>query len=184
MGWRPGQGVGPRTYKDQPKKASRKGKNADFQDESNTFLENATVESVDLTSKVYGCPLPPPGALPKGSEEDEESSDSEIEDLDANVLFAPEDMESPLCNPKENTYGLGYKGLDRNALSAGHGHIDLFSSSLKFRVEDKKMNIKGEVSILNISRNYSFPVQGVSKLTVNFTVVNISIHITPTAEAS
>ncbi|ODM95781.1 G patch domain-containing protein 1 [Orchesella cincta] len=64
--------------------------------------------------------------------------------IDAEALLAPDDVRSLLCNPKQNTFGLGYKGLDRNTLTPASGHVDLFGSKLKFRVENKNLSISGQ----------------------------------------
>lgn len=155
MGWRPGQGVGPRiskTKKDKSTKSKDKAKDQEIEKPSIVDLETDVDMEKLVSQKVYGCQLP--AEFKKPAESSEES------DLEEDVLYAPEDVESPLCNPKENSFGLGYKGLER--MSAGMGaHIDLFGTPLKFsstssggRVMDSKkmgkgssaVNVTGEVS--------------------------------------
>lgn len=84
MGWKPGQGTGPRVSR---KEKKRTGK------------------------KIYGCMLPP-GADENQPQSESDSSDSDL-DWD-NITFAPNDYEPFLCTPKENTFGIGHVGLDRN----------------------------------------------------------------------
>jgi G patch domain-containing protein 1 len=140
MGWRPGQGVGPRVAKKSGKKKDKR-KEKDI-DKPTIVDEDIDMESIS-TQKVYGCQLPT--GFQKDENEDEDSTDPEI---DADVLYAPEDVESPLCNPKENRFGLGYKGLER--LSGPTGHVDLFGKQLKFGKVDGKnkkpdVHVTGEV---------------------------------------
>lgn len=150
MGWRPGQGVGPRVLRKKDKESKQSRKTMDKKDDE---IDKPTIVDDDMdieklsNQKVYGCQLP--AELSAKKNDDEESSD---EDIDADVLYAPEDVESPLCNPKENSFGLGYKGLER--MTGPTGHIDLFGKQLKFRdvpggSGDKKTgnktNVTGEV---------------------------------------
>ncbi|XP_076469895.1 G patch domain-containing protein 1-like [Babylonia areolata] len=98
MGWKEGQGIGPRV---KIKKKKKKKQN--------------TAPGV----KIYGCSLPP------RSDEDDES---DLSDLDLqNVTFAPKDVTPVSLTSKDNVHGLGYRGLDpRSALPATH--ISLFDS--------------------------------------------------------
>lgn len=95
MGWKPEQGVGPRLTKAEKK------------------LRKKTQEYVQ---KVYGCQLPTNVESKKDAEESDES------DLDINldeITFAPDDYKSYVLELKQNTFGLGYKGMDRkNILSS------------------------------------------------------------------
>lgn len=87
MGWKPGQGVGPRITKKE-KKIQRKHEKS--------------------VKKVYGCSLPTNVA-----KSDSESSESEF-DIDLNdITFAPDDYQPYVVNPKQNAFGLGYEGMDR-----------------------------------------------------------------------
>ncbi|XP_029001004.1 G patch domain-containing protein 1 [Betta splendens] len=99
MGWREGQGVGPRV-----KRKARRLKN-------------------DGGSKVHGCSLPP-----EGSEESEENDDNE-EFAPENVTFAPKDVTPVDFSPRLGVQGLGYRGLDPGLALLGREaaeHIDLF----------------------------------------------------------
>lgn len=60
-------------------------------------------------------------------------------------LFAPDDVPNFVTQPKENFFGIGYKGLDRNMLLSGH--VNLFEpSSLQLKdvgkSKSKKKNLK------------------------------------------
>lgn len=120
MGWKPGQGVGPRVSKaekiDSRKKEKAKG------------------------SKIYGCAAAPPSSR-KTIEDDDDEDD---EDLDENITFAPEDVATFLCKPKDNVFGIGYVGLNKDPIL---GHINLFETShLKLQEKNKKVNIRGQVN--------------------------------------
>ncbi|XP_046552577.1 LOW QUALITY PROTEIN: G patch domain-containing protein 1-like [Haliotis rubra] len=98
MGWKEGQGVGPRARK----KTKKKKRNSELKKASSV--------------KVYGC------ALPQSSSSVEESDDEALQ----NVTFAPKDRNPVSLKAKDNVHGLGYSGLNpRNALPSGH--INLFS---------------------------------------------------------
>ena len=139
MGWRPGQGVGPKFRK----KSKRKEKPEPIEPVAEPEQEEDDAEAV--AARKYGCALPP-GVGGRGSDSESDSSGDENIPLS---LIAPEDVNSPLYHPKENTFGLGYKGLDRNALLSGK--VDLFGPSLKFRVENRNMNIAGEVKLTSLN---------------------------------
>ncbi|XP_044517383.1 G patch domain-containing protein 1 [Gracilinanus agilis] len=100
MGWKEGQGVGPRV-----KRKPRRQK---------------PVPGV----KIYGCALPPTGS--EGSEDDDDDDDDYLPD---NVTFAPKDVTPVDFTPKDNVHGLAYKGLDpQKALFGTSGeHFDFFS---------------------------------------------------------
>ncbi len=106
MGWKPGQGVGPRLSRKHKKK------------------------NIQSTKRLFGPSLAPgPSSRP-----DESSSDSDGEEVDPlykDYLFAPDDIPNFVAKPKENMFGIGYKGLERgNVLGGGSisssGHINLF----------------------------------------------------------
>ncbi|XP_067651319.1 G patch domain-containing protein 1-like [Haliotis asinina] len=91
MGWKEGQGVGPRARKKTRKRISE--------------LKKAP------GVKVYGC------ALPQSSSSLEESDDEALQ----NVTFAPRDRNPVSLKAKDNVHGLGYSGLNpQNALPSGH----------------------------------------------------------------
>lgn len=84
MGWKPGQGVGPRVDMETRRQERR---------------------------RTYGCEPPP------GTEAAEDDEDSENDDLDlANLSFAPLDIQPYIAQPKKDTFGLGYVGLDRHSV--------------------------------------------------------------------
>ncbi|XP_015191144.1 PREDICTED: G patch domain-containing protein 1 homolog [Polistes dominula] len=89
MGWRPGQGIGNRVTKKEKIKAKQQ------------------IEKV----KVYGC------SLPKNQEKEIDNNyDSDDENLD--ITFAPDDYEPFRSKGKDNYFGIGYSGLNRqNVLS-------------------------------------------------------------------
>ncbi|KAF0307685.1 G patch domain-containing protein 1 [Amphibalanus amphitrite] len=97
MGWRPGQGIGPRITKKEKKRQK----------------------------KVYGCALPP-GAEPTAAAPSDSDSDSDWDSALREVLLAPDDFEAPLVRPKHDHMGLGYRGLDRHSvLGAAAGDTTL-----------------------------------------------------------
>ena len=83
-----------------------------------------------------------------------ESSDEDeniIEEQYKDFLFAPDDVPNFVAKPKENLFGIGYRGLDRG--SNVLGHVNLFAGTstevLKFDNADKmkkgrKMKITGQ----------------------------------------
>nr|CAD7447131.1 unnamed protein product [Timema bartmani] len=125
MGWKPGQGVGPRVSKGEKQRIRQ--------------------ENERILGRVYGCSSEPQQArgvcaltAPQSSNGDT-SSDEDISEL----TFAPDDYEVLVCRPKDNSWGLGYTGLDhRPILSA---HIDLFSpSAFIMKDKGKKVSISGQ----------------------------------------
>ncbi|XP_051485528.1 G patch domain-containing protein 1 isoform X1 [Apus apus] len=77
----------------------------------------------DPAVKVYGCALPP--GLSEGSEDEEDQYQPE------NVTFAPKDVMPVDLTPKENVFGLGYKGLDPSQALfgvSGREHLNLFTA--------------------------------------------------------
>ncbi|KAK9502703.1 hypothetical protein O3M35_011417 [Rhynocoris fuscipes] len=86
MGWKPGQGIGPRLSKLQKKKEKLKNK-----------------------VKIYGC------SLPNQTTESDEDEDL-LENFDTNQLFAPEEHELLFLHPKTDTLGMDYTGLEKNSL--------------------------------------------------------------------
>lgn len=138
MGWRPGKGVGPRIDKGakRPKVSSPKTVSSEID-----LPETIEAELSSKGNKLYGCSLPP--EFMRQNEPDSDSSSDEIEG--AKTLLAPDDVNSLLCNPKENTFGLGYKGLDRNTLTSSKNDMGLYGTKLKFRVENKNLSISGQV---------------------------------------
>lgn len=134
MGWKPGQGVGPRITRKEKKKQKK---------------QNDKI-------KIYGC------ALPQSTRTKEESDSEDSDNSSEDIMFAPDDYEpfryivisnysshiihetNCRCNPKDNYFGLGYNGLDRQpVLSAGH--INLFEvPAFKMQEKNKKLSIRGQ----------------------------------------
>ncbi|TKS65733.1 G patch domain-containing protein 1 [Collichthys lucidus] len=107
MGWKEGQGVGPRVKR----KARR--------------------QQADGGSRVYGCVLPP-----AGSEDSQDGDDDDEEFAPDNVTFAPKDVTPVDFTPKVGVQGLGYRGLDPGLALLGRGgseHIDLFRPKAETR---------------------------------------------------
>ena len=82
----------------------------------------------------------------ESSDEDENVIDEQYKDF----LFAPDDIPNFVAKPKENLFGIGYKGLDRGSNVLGHVNLFAGTSSevLKFDNADKskkgrKMKITG-----------------------------------------
>ncbi|XP_054627023.1 G patch domain-containing protein 1 isoform X2 [Dunckerocampus dactyliophorus] len=110
MGWKPGQGVGPRV-----KRRARR-------------------QHTDSTARVYSCAPPPTGS--EGSEEEEDDDEEFAPD---NVTFAPKDVSAVDFTPRTGLQGLGYSGLDPALALQARGaneHIDLFKphSDLRSRL--------------------------------------------------
>jgi hypothetical protein len=124
LGWRHGKGLGP--------SKSRKHK---IRKDTKTTEASQGNSSETTGEKIYTCMMPENFQPRRGDSESESD-----EDLDHIVL--PDDNEDVLCNPKENLFGLGYSGLDRNTLSFGNNNL---LDSLKFRVQNKNLSIRGEV---------------------------------------
>lgn len=118
MGWKPGQGVGPRISKTEKKKSS----------------------------KLYGCSLPDQEEVLKSNAEISNDDDSDCDYIPENMTFAPDDYEPYIVKPKDNFFGLGYSGLDRRPVLSSH--VNLFeTSSLVMKDKQKKVSIKGQVSL-------------------------------------
>ncbi|CAG2063027.1 unnamed protein product [Timema podura] len=129
MGWKPGQGVGPRVSKGEKQRIRQ--------------------ENERISGRVYGCSsepqqgMPPPALSsdwrsPQSSNGDT-SSDEDLSEL----TFAPDDYEVLVCRPKDNIWGLGYTGLDHRPILSTH--IDLFSpSAFIMKDKGKKVSISGQ----------------------------------------
>jgi G patch domain-containing protein 1 len=100
MGWRQGQGIGPRLT------SKQKAKHA------------------EANQRMFGCPMPPS----QQGKNDSSSSDDDDDQIDPKYkayLFAPDDVPEFVAKPKDNLFGIGYRGLDRSTL-IGSGHVSLF----------------------------------------------------------
>nr|CAG4643718.1 EOG090X013U [Lepidurus arcticus] len=128
MGWNPGQGVGERV----------------------THREKKTRAKKLANTKVYGCLLPPESAPPSGSEKNEEpgveeESDDETDiELDAQILYAPDDIPPFLVQPKENAFGLGYVGLAPKTAEKNDRKRLLFEPTLSITDKNKRLRIAGQ----------------------------------------
>lgn len=131
MGWKPEQGTGPRLTKLEKRRMKEEYKKTGV--------------------KVYGC------ALPRDADKEEQSGKdspcSTDDEDDAQLSFAPDDLGPFLCKPKDNSFGLGYKGLDRRPVLSSH--IDLFTPTpLRMEEKKKKVLITGQVIIVLDTANF------------------------------
>ena len=92
--------------------------------------------------KVYGCMLPP-----SPDSEDDIDDETFLSDL----TYAPKDTTAIYLSVKDNTHGLGYRGLNpRSALPSAH--LNLFEPpAIK---KSGRKGIKGQVCILNTHGHY------------------------------
>ncbi|XP_037068930.1 LOW QUALITY PROTEIN: G patch domain-containing protein 1-like [Pollicipes pollicipes] len=109
MGWRPGQGIGPRVTRAEKKQQQ----------------------------KVYGCARPPGADSAVAADSD---SDSDSDAALREVLLAPDDSEAPLVRPKDDLFGLGYRGLERRAV-LGPPSGD---PTLRYRDAKGKLAVRGQ----------------------------------------
>lgn len=116
MGWRPGQGIGPRITKCEKVRTKRRNDKV----------------------KIYGCSLP--SQVDNVEETDSESGEDATED----ILFAPDDYQPFICNPKDNYFGIGYSGLDRRPVLSGHVNLFEEPTSFKLQEKNKKLSIRGQ----------------------------------------
>ncbi|XP_051172526.1 G patch domain-containing protein 1 homolog [Leptopilina boulardi] len=115
MGWKPGQGIGPRLTK----------------------REKANVKKQNEKVKVYTCYMPTQKKQYETS--DSESSDDEYSE----IKFAPDDYEPFRINPKDNFFGIGYTGLDKRPVLSGH--INLFEpQTFCLEEKNKKFSVTGQ----------------------------------------
>lgn len=138
MGWRPGKGVGPKI--DRRDKAKRARFSSKVEKSMSNIRAEPESDEGSTTERFYGCSMPPE-LIRQGNDSSETDEDVE----EAKALLAPDDVNALLCNPKENSFGLGYRGLDRNTLTPAGDHVDLFGTKLKFRMENKNLSISGQV---------------------------------------
>ncbi|KAK7072915.1 G patch domain-containing protein 1 [Halocaridina rubra] len=90
LGWKPGQGVGPRVKLSQKKVANEE------------------------TKKIYGCQRPQDKGSGSDEDLDEEDCDPHVTFAPNDVETLH------LSNPKSDQFGLGYKPLDRTSVLGGH----------------------------------------------------------------
>ncbi|XP_058833316.1 G patch domain-containing protein 1 homolog [Topomyia yanbarensis] len=151
MGWREGQGIGDRQSKAEKKKAKERNRKEEY------------------VMKMYGCNLPGERATTENSESDSDVSDYE-------VTFAPDDFDPLVAAIKDNTFGMGYSGLERQlgSSSSMHNVLEILDRN------NKKLSIRGQafgVGALeddddediyakdDMSR-YDFSLEGKSKQTI------------------
>lgn len=117
MGWRDHQGIGSRlTY--------REKKNTNERNQREMFIQ-----------KRYGCDIGP--MPPQAGSDDDDLSDDEI-------TFAPDDFDPFIANIKNNSFGLGYSGLQPSSSSAPSQHFNLFQSFEVVDRNNKKLSIRGQ----------------------------------------
>eukprot|EP00057_Strongylocentrotus_purpuratus_P002909 XP_003725500.2 PREDICTED: G patch domain-containing protein 1 [Strongylocentrotus purpuratus] len=126
MGWKPGQGVGPKMERKKKGKRRRKKKGGD-------------------DGKVYGCARPPilePLGDDEGDKEDDDESpneDSDEEDFMRGFLFAPDDIQDFMFALKDDQHGIGYQGMDSRSILGGH--VTLFDDPVM--KQNRRQGIKG-----------------------------------------
>ncbi|XP_050092372.1 G patch domain-containing protein 1 homolog [Anopheles aquasalis] len=118
MGWREGQGIGERQTRGEKKRAN----------------ERNTKEQYVM--KMYGCELPGHSVQPS---EDADTSGSD-DGSDYEVTFAPDDFDPLVAAIKDNTFGLGYNGLNRGAAKG----FNLFDTLEVVDRNNKKLSIRGQ----------------------------------------
>lgn len=121
MGWKPGQGTGPRVTKMEKRK----------------MMEDYKKTEV----KVYGCTLPQDVGREKHYGSD--STCSTDDENDPELSFAPCDLQPFLCKPKDNCFGLGYSGLDRRSVLSSNLNL-LTPTPLRMEEKKKKVLITGQ----------------------------------------
>ncbi|KAH8339043.1 hypothetical protein KR074_001198 [Drosophila pseudoananassae] len=130
MGWKQGQGVGPRQTKKEKRQATARNTREQY------LLEH------------YGAE-----GLPAQKEKDTENANTEDEDEeeDEEITFAPDDYEPMFFTPKENRFGMSYSGLSRDPILSKSSsssatpmqHINLFGQ-LEKQAKGKQLSIRGQ----------------------------------------
>ncbi|XP_030566828.1 G patch domain-containing protein 1 homolog [Drosophila novamexicana] len=130
MGWKPGQGVGPRQTRKEKCQASARNKREQY------LLEHYGAEG-----------LPSTNTQRESEAEDEEADD---QDEDEDITFAPDDYEPMFYTPKDNRFGMSYSGLSRapvlsksSTIAAPMQHINLFGH-LEESAKHKQLSIRGQ----------------------------------------
>ncbi|XP_020817200.1 G patch domain-containing protein 1 homolog [Drosophila serrata] len=132
MGWKPGQGVGPRQTRKEKRQATARNQREQY------LLEHYGAEglpSKSLTNEGHSSG----GDEPVDDEDDED------------ITFAPDDYEPIFYTPKENRFGMSYSGLSRDPIlskSSGSSattmqHINLFGQ-LEAQAKSKQLSIRGQ----------------------------------------
>jgi G patch domain-containing protein 1 len=134
LGWKEGQGIGPRAKRKLQHKKGGSG------------------EAAAGNMKIYGCALPPGS---DGEDVEEESED----DYCQTITFAPKDVCPISFEPKNNVHGIGYRGLDpRSAL----GHFSVAEPS-PISVSGKR-GIRGQAFGVGALENEDDDIYGVDSL--------------------
>ncbi len=128
MGWKPGQGIGPRLSRLQKKKNRRANVRMFGNTLSKSYLQDAQGEG------------------------DGEQGEDEMETKYKQFLFAPDDIPDFVAKPKDNTFGISYSGLDKSEwMLSNSKHVNLFEPlddgpSLKVRgtKSNKSVKIRGQ----------------------------------------
>jgi len=113
MGWRDHQGIGARQTYREKKKATERNQ-----------------QEVYMRAKKYGCEMP-------------EVLDSDDDLSDEEITFAPDDFDPFVAVVKDNTFGLGYSGLQPTTASTSK-HINLFQTFEVMGKNNKKLSIRGQ----------------------------------------
>lgn len=123
MGWKDGQGVGARLTRKEKKRARERN-----------------VKEMYVMKK-YGCDMGPFAKPQSESIDGDNDSDSDLSDYE--ITFAPDDFDPFVISVKENTFGLGYSGLNRDPVLKQS--INLFDTlEVVDRKTNKKLSIKGK----------------------------------------
>ncbi|XP_058128800.1 G patch domain-containing protein 1 homolog [Anopheles ziemanni] len=119
MGWREGQGIGERQSKGEKKRTTQRNNKERY------------------VMKTYGCEIPGRSEPPENTHQDDSSDSS---DSDYDVTFAPDDFDPLVAALKDNTFGLGYSGLDRGTTK----RFNLFDTFEVVDKNNKKLSIRGQ----------------------------------------
>ncbi|ALC44728.1 CG8833 [Drosophila busckii] len=129
MGWKHGQGVGPRQTRKEKKQASARNKREQY------LREHYGAEEL-------------PGRSDGATDDDEYDAAEDEEDED--ITFAPDDYEPIFYTPKHNRFGMSYSGLSRapvlsksSAVATPMQHINLFGE-LEKSAKQPKLSIRGQ----------------------------------------
>ncbi|XP_017957616.1 G patch domain-containing protein 1 homolog isoform X2 [Drosophila navojoa] len=132
MGWKPGQGVGPRQTRKEKRQATARNKREQY------LLDH------------YGDEGLPSSAKQQNREDAADDEDSEDEDDDEDITFAPDDYEPMFYTPKDNRFGMSYSGLSRAPVLSKSStsatpmqHINLFGQ-LETATKQKPFSIRGQ----------------------------------------
>ncbi|XP_052902150.1 G patch domain-containing protein 1 homolog [Anopheles moucheti] len=122
MGWREGQGIGERQTKGEKKRA------------------NERTSKEQYIMKMYGCEIP--GRTEQNiATEDDGDDGTDSSESDYEITFAPDDFDPLVAALKDNTFGLGYSGLDRGGTSKA---FRLFDTLEVVDRNNKKLSIRGQ----------------------------------------